>query len=396
MTDDLTQERVLESLEEAEQERIIEGLPGAVGHYQFTHALIRETLYDELTAVRQMQMHAHVARVLEAYYRANIEPHVARLAHHFLAAGQVAEANKAMEYATRAGARAVTMLAYEEAVRYYENALHVLESRTPGDMGHRCQLLVALGEAQTKMGEASKAMQTLYQAAEQARQCRLPQELAHAAMSFEEATWRPGLPGGAAVHLLEIALEALGEHDSVLRVRVLSSLARALVFSGTEERSIVVGRAAIEMARRVGNLGALLAALKAVSFTTSRPALLHERLAYATEMLRLAQPSREIEKAIQAHSWRILCLLEVGDISAVYEELEALTQLAEECRQPFYQYHASTVRTLLALLEGQSQEAEQLAYQSLTLGRRLQARTLLELLVCRCLRCAGSRGACAR
>src|SRR5262249_32426494 len=86
LTDTLTPERVLESLEEAEQERIIEGLPGAVGHYQFTHALIRETLYDEVTAARQMRMHAHVAGVLEAHYGADLEPHVARLAHHFLAA----------------------------------------------------------------------------------------------------------------------------------------------------------------------------------------------------------------------------------------------------------------------------------------------------------------------
>jgi DNA-binding NarL/FixJ family response regulator len=372
LIDDLTQEYVLESLEEAEQERSIEGLPGAVGHYQFTHALIREALYDELTVARQMRLHAQVARALEAYYGAHLEPHVARLAHHFVAAGQAADADKAIEYATRAGARAVAMLAYEEATRYYEMALHVLERRASGDVGRRCALLVALGEAQTRAGEASKAMEILSHVAEQARQLRLPEALAHAALGFEEASWRRGLHGGAAVHLLEMALEILEERDSMLRARVLASLTRALIFSGAEDRGIVVGRAAVEMARRLGDSSTLLYAFKAVLFTVVRPELLTERLAYATEMLQLAQRSRVTDKAIDAHSWRILCLMEVGDIPAVHAEAEALTQLAEEFRQPFYQYHASMVQTMLALLKGQWQEAEQMAHQSLMLGRRLQ------------------------
>jgi hypothetical protein len=131
-------------------------------------------------------------------------------------------------------------------------------------------------------------------------------------------------------------------------------------------------RAAIEMARRIGNTSALLVALKAVLHTAVGPALLHERLAYATEMLRIAQQTKETEKAIQGHFWRIIRLLEVGDIPTVDAEVEALTQLAEELKQPFYQYLALTLRIMQLLLEGKWQEAEQMAYQSLTIGRRLQ------------------------
>jgi predicted ATPase/DNA-binding CsgD family transcriptional regulator len=372
LTDDLPQEDVLVILEEAEQARIIEGLPDALGHYQFSHALIRETLYDELTSARQMRLHAHIARALERHYRAYIAPQVARLAHHFFAAGQMDEAGKAVDYAMQAGARAMAMLAYEEAVRYYEMALQRVERREPVERECHCRLLIALGEAHTKAGEMSQAIEILRQAAEMARQLGSPESLAYAAMSFEEATWRPGLPGGAAVHLLEMALKALGEQDSVLRARVLSSLARALIFAGTLERGMVVGRAAIAMARRLCDTSALLVALKAVLHTTMGPALLHERLAYATEMLRIAQQTQETEKAIQSYFWRIICLLEVGDILSVDTEVEALTQLSEELKQPFYQYLALTLRIMRLLLEGKWQAAEQMAYQSLTLGRRLQ------------------------
>jgi DNA-binding CsgD family transcriptional regulator len=319
-----------------------------------------------------MQLHSQVARALEAHYGAALEPQVARLAHHFVAAGQAAEAHKAIDYATRAGTRAIAMLAYEEATRYYEMALQVIESRAPGDAGRRCQLLVALGEAHTKAGDFGGAMETLHKAVERARQLGALEELAHAALGFEEASWRPGLPGGTAAHVLEMALEALAGRDSVLRAQVLASLARALIFAGREERGIVVGRAAIEMARRIGDTSALLAALKAVLFTAVGPELLHERFAYATEMLRLAQQSKETEKAIQAHIWRIFCLLEAGDIPAVDAEFETMTPLADELGQPFYHYVALTVQIMRALLEGQWQEAERIAYQSLTIGRRLQ------------------------
>jgi alkylation response protein AidB-like acyl-CoA dehydrogenase len=136
--------------------------------------------------------------------------------------------------------------------------------------------------------------------------------------------------------VLEVALEALGGRDSVRRARVLASLVRALIFAGREERGTVLGRAAIETARRIGDTSALLTALKAVLFTTVGPELLDERLAYATKMLQLAQQSSETEKAIQAHIWRVFCLLEVGDIRAVDAELEVLTRLADELGQPFY------------------------------------------------------------
>jgi uncharacterized protein HemY len=114
----------------------------------------------------------------------------------FVEAGQAAEAHKAIDYATRAGTQAIAMLAYKEATRYYELALQVLESQAPGDAGRRCKLLMAFGGAQTKAGEFGRAMETWHKAVERARQLGAPEELAHAALGFEEASWRPGLPGG--------------------------------------------------------------------------------------------------------------------------------------------------------------------------------------------------------
>jgi len=54
---DLPVDRLLELLEEAVAARVIEEAPHMVGRYSFSHALTRETLYDELTTTRRVRLH---------------------------------------------------------------------------------------------------------------------------------------------------------------------------------------------------------------------------------------------------------------------------------------------------------------------------------------------------
>ena len=129
--------------------------------------------------------------------------------------------------------------AYAEAVRFYDMALQALERQEPVDEAQRCTLLLALGEAQTKAGDFLQARNTFQRTADIARTLGAP-GLVHAALGFQEARWRPGLPGEPAVRLLEEALHALPEAVSALRARVLASLARALSFTGGLEQAVAV------------------------------------------------------------------------------------------------------------------------------------------------------------
>ena len=65
LIEDMSQDRLLEVLEEALSARVIQELPRAVGRYEFTHALIQQTLYDELTTTRRVRLHARILEVLE-------------------------------------------------------------------------------------------------------------------------------------------------------------------------------------------------------------------------------------------------------------------------------------------------------------------------------------------
>jgi predicted ATPase len=98
-------ERFLETLHEALAARIIEEVPEALGRFQFTHVLIRETLYDELTLPRRATLHRRTGEVIEALYQTALEPHLAHLAYRFGESARTGDVEKAIAYAARRGPR---------------------------------------------------------------------------------------------------------------------------------------------------------------------------------------------------------------------------------------------------------------------------------------------------
>ncbi|MCH8063945.1 MAG: AAA family ATPase, partial [Chloroflexi bacterium] len=123
LIDDLNQDMVLDVLEEALTSRLIEELPNAMGQYQFTHALMQETLVDELSLTRRVRLHARIAETLEALYGEDAEAHAAELAHHFVQAEAVLGTDRLIKYSKAAGDRAIAANAYEDALDYFQKAL---------------------------------------------------------------------------------------------------------------------------------------------------------------------------------------------------------------------------------------------------------------------------------
>ena len=151
--------RLLELLEEAETARVVAAVPGGLGRWRFAHALVQEVLYEGLPAARRIRLHGRVGEALEAVYEADPGPHLAELAHHFVAAapGGQEVVDRAVRVATAAGRRALEVLAWEEAADLFERALAALELAERPDPQQRCQLLLALGEARMAAGDVAAA-----------------------------------------------------------------------------------------------------------------------------------------------------------------------------------------------------------------------------------------------
>ena len=364
---DLDEDELDEVIDESVGAHVIAEVPGVYGRCSFTHALIRQTLYDGLTATRRARLHLRVAEALE-----QLDADAAELAHHFSLAPPARGAPKAVEYAESAARHATDVLAYEEAARLYAVALAALE-QAPADAEHRCRLLLALGHAQTKAGDTLEAHGTFRQAADTARALGSAPLLAQAALGY-------GAPGQMAggivdeelVQLLEEALEAVGDDDPALRSRLVGRLAIELSFSEARERRAELSSEAVELARQVGDPRGLGFALVARHWSLWGPGNVQERLEAANDLLGLAESSGDERLAIAGHRWRMIDLLEIGDIDAVDIEIDAYAQIADRRRRLSDSLYVHIYRAMRLLLAGEFDAAEAEGYAAVSLGNRVQ------------------------
>jgi DNA-binding SARP family transcriptional activator len=366
-------DELVELLDEAVRERLLTSVPDARGRLRFAHALIRETLYDQLTTPRRVQLHRSAGHALEVLYAQDPEPQLAELAHHFFEAAPGGDVDKALEYAQRAGARALKLLAYEEAARLYALALQALELKQSADPVIRCELLLSLGDALARAGSTPEAKKTILAAADLARASGLREHLGRAALGYEgRFPWLRAGTDPRVVPLLEEALAALGEEESALRVRLLARLAGALRDQPSLEPRSSLGREAVEIARRLGDPNTLGYALISLATATWGPEV-EEMLAIAEEASRLAEETGDAEQALQARWPQYVGWLTLGDPDRVAIAASEYQSLADELKQPSQQWYGAVLRSHWAFYHGEFSEAEQLMDEAMRLGRRAQS-----------------------
>ena len=368
---DIAGDRLLDVTDEAIQAGLLLPVGGSRGRYRFSHDLVRETLYDELSPGRRVRLHRRIADVLEGMYGPAVGDHLAELAFHFVQAavrpdGSNADEDapvgrRAIEYARLAGDQATGALAYEEAARLYRMALTVMDLGGMADDHAQTETLLALGHVQTRTGDLDSALTTFFEASEIARRTGDGRHLARAALGFGgHHHWaRPG-NDGRLIPLLQDALVLLGRQDETLRARLLTRLACAWR-SSPERRddSDSLSRQAIDIARRLDDPATLVYALTGRFWATWWPENPAERQAIAGEVLSIVEPLRDGERIADAHFMAYLTLSEFGRMHEARGALVTLARVIEDLRQPAQVWLAPVNRSALALLAGDYAEAEE-------------------------------------
>jgi hypothetical protein len=356
--DDRPADDVLGALEEATAAGLVEEIDA--GRHAFVHALVREAIQERMGLTRRRRVHRRVAEVLEAGHG---DP--AELAHHFLAAGDRA---KGLDYSVASAERALTQLAYEDAAAHYERALTALGA---ADRQRRCELLLALGDAQSREGDTPASKQTYREAAELAEALELPEPLAQAALGYGgRLIWEVSRDDPHLVPLLERALARIGEADSPLRVRLLARLGGGpLRDSHDPRRRRAMTAEALAAARRLGDASTLAYALAGYVSAHHSPEHTRAQVKLATELIELALRAGELERAIEAYEHRAAARTELGDLAGAAADVEAMAPLAAELRQPAQNWFVAERRAVLALHEGRLAEADVLIEEALRIGR---------------------------
>lgn len=106
-------------------------------HLRFTHALIRDAVYESLTGARRTSLHLALAEELERRVGVSPGPHSVEAAHHFHEAGS----ERAVDHSIAAAQWATDRLAFDQAFLLYTRALRSL----PEDDPRRGELAKSIG-----------------------------------------------------------------------------------------------------------------------------------------------------------------------------------------------------------------------------------------------------------
>ena len=349
---------VREALIDAETIGILE-FP-APGTGRFVHELIRDAAYDRLSSAERRRWHAQTASVLTTFAQRGRNVAPAEIAHHLLLAGPDA-AGEAAELAQLAGERAAEVLAFEDAVAWYERSLGTLESAA-ADSPRRAALLLALGEARRGSGDRAGARAAFLQAADLAREADMPELLARASLGLGAgpAGFEVDLLDRQQLDLLEEASARLPEEHLALRALVLARLSVAATLIDSEERRLALAHEALRLARQVRDDAAQAYVLSALCDALAGPEHTAERLAHATEIVERATHLRNAALELLGRRLRLVALLEMGDRAAAEAETTAYRLRAEAFGHPLYTWYVPLWRATLALAEGRFDECRTL------------------------------------
>ena len=344
------------------------------GHrVRFRHALVRDTVYDDIPLARRARRHAALAEVLAAQLDEADPTRSAVLAHHQLRAVPLVDVDTAAASAERAGREAARAAVHETAAIQFEAAVRVLDQRVPADLLRRCELLLQLGEARTRGGDPAGGRRALGQAAVLARRLGDDEAFARAALhsadrlDFNDVD-QPVVP------LLREAADRLAGTDSPTRARVLARLAVA-TYHADPEAAVRTSEAAVTVARRAGDPAALGHVLSgwiyAVWGRHDPPTV----LAVADEIVAIGRASADPgtadpETEVEGRLWRVVFLLETGAVGAAEREVHAVARLAERLRQPLHRLLASSRAATLSTLQGRFADALAQAREARQIGRR--------------------------
>ena len=340
--------------------------PDAPGRYNFAHALIQHTLYEDMGADPPGPGPPAGGRSPGGALRGPPGHRVGELARHWISATQPIDLAKAIDYSRQAGDAALAALAPADALRYYAQALDLSRSwPTPiharARPGHRARH----GPAPDRGPRRS------------ARPCSTrpagPPTSATPTPGGRRPGQQPGLSSAAGVvdsekvEVLELALDQLPADDPD-RALVLATLCSELTFGSPLERRKALADEALDLAESSGDDATIVRVTNSVVLSLDSPSLLGESLARTADALARSERLGDPVLHFWAADLRAIAAGHAGDVAELDRCIGIAGGLARKLDQPTLNWEFQFLPTLRAMIDGDTDLVEQLATDGLTMG----------------------------
>ena len=282
-------DHLIDLIEEAIDADVLVELAQTIGRLSFSHALFRETIYEQLSATRKAAIHGRIAAAIEQAPTDRPEERAGTLAYHYRAAGEL---RKAFDYHRRAATAAERVHAQETALENLQGAIVAGEmlgmtaatEETIRDLYRaRAWTLRLLGQPERSLADLEHALEGACAAGDRASEMHVRNELG--------THWHvldPQTSQRCHEEALRIAEELGDESGEVSALNRLSLvLANELEFA----EAVELGERALEIARGAGDELAVSRAMDSLKFAALQLGNL-ERLEELCTELERAQRKR--------------------------------------------------------------------------------------------------------
>ena len=364
---ELPEDDLLDILDAAGSVALIRELTNAPGRYMFSHALIQHTLYNDSGPTRRARAHRRIADALEDLLGSHPGSRVGELARHWFNSTQSSDVVKAIAYSRQAGDAALVALAPDDALRYYNQALSMFQQTENSEPFLALDIRIGIGTAQRQTGNGA-FRETLLDAAHRAAELDDTERLVAAALANDRGTFSTvDAMDAEKITVLEMALDRLPDNHPN-RALLLAILCSELTIGSTLERREELARDAIRIAESSGDDVTLVRVLTHVLIPLAVPLLLEQSLARSARALHHAEQVDDpllLCSAASGHRYMAAC---AGDITEMDRCFQIKEPLVEQLDQPFLAWVHALQCSTRALIAGDTDEAEALAGEALTIG----------------------------
>lgn len=349
-------EAVLRALEPALRLGV---LRGAEQRFELTHALMCDTLYDELSLEARGALHAALSQALAEQAPSADARTLAELARHDLLACPF-DPEAAFHHASRAAAAARDASGFEAAAGILERTLERLASES-GNGERRCELLYELGFDRFCVGELERGRRALEDAARLATEIGATRWLVRILCRLT-GWYEVGGFGQEVSALISQALSKIDESEQGYAI-LLARYAQLNPQLGAAAR-----RNLYEQAERLVTASAQPQLLLEVSMSRAYqrdPAQLADIRAACAKYRALSEAHPNAVLGVQRDLWRSAiemgeywCALLAGDLAAADLALLQCEASARDCRIPHIERIVALLRTTRAISEGRLLDAQ--------------------------------------
>lgn len=328
------------------------------GSLRFTHALVRDTVYRDISGPRRAQWHGEIGSLLETLSTTDVSV----LAHHFVRAQSRATAASAARYAAAAAQEAERGFALSEAVRQWRAALDAFDRMPDPDPSARLDAITGLARTSAVTGALAEAREYRELAITQAEQWGDPVRAAHVISAFDiPASWTTNDDPDLAAHIVTAAertLAALPAEHRELRARLCTTIALELR-GAADDRGLRAAAEAETIARELGDPALLAFALNGrFMHTFYRTGLSAERARIGDELVALGRAHRLPTFEVLGHLIGIQTACATEDLQSADEHSAAADHLAADYELPMVGVFTHWYAALRTALTGNQHKAE--------------------------------------